>query len=98
MPYLDLKDIKLYYEAYGEGPPFLFISETACDGAVWKLFQVPEFSRDHRVINFDYRGTGLSGKPSVKIPPIYLSTTSSLSWTIWGQSRLSCAVTRWEVG
>ncbi|MCZ6620919.1 MAG: alpha/beta hydrolase [Deltaproteobacteria bacterium] len=66
MPYLDLKDIKLYYEAYGEGPPFLFISETACDGAVWKLFQVPEFSRDHRVIIFDYRGTGLSGKPSVK--------------------------------
>jgi len=66
MPYLDLKDIKLYYEAYGEGPPILFISETACDGAVWKLFQVPEFSRDHRVITFDYRGTGLSGKPSVK--------------------------------
>ncbi len=36
MPYLDLKDIKLYYEVEGEGPPFLFISETACDGAVWK--------------------------------------------------------------
>ncbi len=66
MPYLDLKDIKLYYEVHGEGPPFLFISETACDGAVWKLYQVPEFSRDHRVIIFDYRGTGLSGKPSVK--------------------------------
>ena len=64
--YLDLKDIKLYYEAYGEGPPFLFISETACDGAVWRLYQVPDFSRDHRVIIFDYRGTGLSGKPSVK--------------------------------
>jgi len=66
MPYLDIKDIKLYYEVEGEGPPFLFISETACDGAVWKLFQVPEFSRDHRVIIFDYRGTGLSGKPSIK--------------------------------
>ncbi|MCZ6452358.1 MAG: alpha/beta fold hydrolase, partial [Deltaproteobacteria bacterium] len=66
MPYLDLKDIKLYYEAYGEGPTILFISETACDGAVWKLFQVPEFSRDHRVIIFDYRGTGRSGKPPIK--------------------------------
>ena len=66
MPYVDLKDAKLYYEVYGDGPPFLFISETACDGAVWKLYQVPEFSRDHRVIVFDYRGTGLSGKPSVK--------------------------------
>jgi pimeloyl-ACP methyl ester carboxylesterase len=33
---------------------------------VWKIYQVPEFARDHRVIIFDYRGTGLSGKPSAK--------------------------------
>lgn len=66
MPWLDVKDCKLYYEVHGEGPPFLFISETACDGAVWKLYQIPEFSRDHRVIIFDYRGTGRSDKPSSK--------------------------------
>jgi pimeloyl-ACP methyl ester carboxylesterase len=66
MPHLDLKDFKLYYEVHGEGPPFLLLSETACDGAVWKLYQVPEFSRDHRVITFDYRGTGLSDKPPIK--------------------------------
>ena len=66
MPYLNLKDVQLYYEVYGEGPPFLFLSETACDGAVWKIYQVPEFSRDHRVLIFDYRGTGLSGKPAMK--------------------------------
>ncbi len=66
MPYLNLKDIQLYYEVHGEGPPFLFISETACHGEVWKLRQIPEFSRDHQVITFDYRGTGLSGKPSAK--------------------------------
>lgn len=66
MPYLNLQDIKLYYEVHGEGSPFLFISETACHGGVWKLYQIPEFSRDHRVITFDYRGTGLSDKPSVK--------------------------------
>jgi pimeloyl-ACP methyl ester carboxylesterase len=66
MPYLHLKDVELYYEVYGEGPPFLFLSETACDGAVWKIYQVPEFFRDHRVVIFDYRGTGLSGKPSIK--------------------------------
>jgi len=66
MPYLNLKDIQLYYEVHGEGPPFLFISETACHGEVWKLCQIPEFSRDHQVITFDYRGTGLSSKPSAK--------------------------------
>ncbi|TAJ77199.1 alpha/beta fold hydrolase [bacterium] len=66
MPYLNLKDAQLYYEVHGEGPPFLFLSETACDGAVWKLYQVPEFSRDHQILIFDYRGTGLSSKPSIK--------------------------------
>ena len=49
----------------GRGYAFLFLSEAACDCAVWKIYQIPEFARDHRVIIFDYRGTGLSGKPSV---------------------------------
>ena len=42
-----------------------FSSETACDGEVWKINQVAEFSRDHRVIISDYRGTGQSSKPSI---------------------------------
>src|SRR5438445_12888598 len=67
MPYVKAKDdVDIYYEVFGEGAPFLFLSETACDGAVWKIYQVPEFARDHRMIIFDYRGTGLSGKPSAK--------------------------------
>jgi pimeloyl-ACP methyl ester carboxylesterase len=65
VPYVKAKDgVEIYYETFGEGTPFLFLSETACDGAVWKLYQAPEFARDHRVVIFDYRGTGLSGKPS----------------------------------
>jgi pimeloyl-ACP methyl ester carboxylesterase len=67
MPYVKTKDgVDIYYEVSGEGRPFLFLSETACDGAVWKIYQLPEFARDHRVVIFDYRGTGLSGKPSAK--------------------------------
>lgn len=38
----------------------LFIAATAWPGAPWKLHQVPEFSRDHRVIVYDQRGTGAS--------------------------------------
>ena len=71
MPYLQLRDLKLYYEVHGEGRPFLFISETACHGEVWKPYQVPEFSRDHRVIIYDQRGTGRTDKPSVQ----YTTTT-----------------------
>ena len=67
MPHVKAKDgVEIYYEVSGQGTPFLFLSETACDGAVWNLYQVPEFARDHRVVILDYRGTGLSGKPSTK--------------------------------
>jgi 3-oxoadipate enol-lactonase len=65
MPVVKIKDVEIYYEANGQGQPFIFFSETACDGEIWKLFQVPEFSKDHRVIVHDYRGTGKSSKPSI---------------------------------
>lgn len=65
MPLLSANDTQLYYEVQGQGEPFLFLSETHCDGEVWKIHQAPEFSRDHQVITMDYRGTGRSGKPSV---------------------------------
>lgn len=64
MPKVKVNDAEIYYEAHGRGQPFIFFSETACDGEIWKLFQVPEFSKDHLVIIHDYRGTGRSSKPS----------------------------------
>lgn len=65
MPKVKLNGVEIYYEEYGKGRPMMFLSETACDGAVWKIYQVEEFSRDHRAIIHDYRGTGQSGKPSI---------------------------------
>ena len=65
MPFLKVNDTEIYYEVHGQGEPMVFLSETACDSEVWKLYQVPEFSKDYRVILHDYRGTGRSGKPSV---------------------------------
>ncbi len=65
MPTVQVKDAEIYYEVHGQGQPFLFFSETACDGEIWKPFQVPEFSKDHMVITHDYRGTGRSSKPSI---------------------------------
>src|SRR5512142_2082174 len=62
MPHLKTKDAEIYYEVHGAGPPVLFCSVTGCDHQAWKFHQVPEFSRDHRVIVFDYRGTGRSTK------------------------------------
>jgi len=58
MPVLKLQDADIHYKVFGEGPAFLFLAATAWRGAMWELHQVPEFSRDHRVIVFDQRGTG----------------------------------------
>ena len=58
MPILQLEDADIHYETFGEGKPFLFLAATATLGEVWKRFQIPDFSRDHRVIIFDQRGTG----------------------------------------
>lgn len=60
-----VNDAEVFYEAHGTGRPFVLFSETACDGEIWKLYQVPEFSKDHLVIIHDYRGTGKSSKPSI---------------------------------
>jgi len=65
MPTVRTNDAEIYFEVHGQGQPFLFFSETACDGQIWKLYQVPEFSKDHMVIIHDYRGTGRSSKPSI---------------------------------
>ena len=65
MPIVKVNEVEIYYEVHGQGQPFIFFSETACDGEIWKLFQVSEFSKDHMVILHDYRGTGRSSKPSI---------------------------------
>jgi len=65
VPTLKVPEGEIYYEVHGRGQAMVFLSETACDGEVWKIYQVPEFSQDHRVIIHDYRGTGQSSKPSI---------------------------------
>ena len=62
MPYLRRQESEIYYETHGHGPALLFCSVTGLDHQAWKFHQVPEFSRDHRVVLFDYRGTGKSTK------------------------------------
>ncbi len=66
MPYVTRHDVNIFYELHGSGTPFLFFSETACAGDIWKRLQVPEFSRDHLVITPDYRGTGKSSRPNIQ--------------------------------
>jgi pimeloyl-ACP methyl ester carboxylesterase len=60
MPILKLSDADIYYEVAGQGPAMMFLSATAWHCEPWRMHQLGEFSRDHRVILFDQRGTGRS--------------------------------------
>jgi pimeloyl-ACP methyl ester carboxylesterase len=67
VPFLKLDDADIHYDTYGEGTPFVFCTATATHGEVWKRFQVPEFSRDYKVIIHDQRGTGQSKLRSTNV-------------------------------
>jgi pimeloyl-ACP methyl ester carboxylesterase len=62
MPLLNLDDIDLYYEITGDGEPLLFIHGLGSSCRDWEQ-QVRFFARRYKVIVFDVRGHGKSGKP-----------------------------------
>lgn len=64
MPYADVNNTTLYYEdSAGPGRPLLFLHGRAASGRVWDA-QLPEFTRDHRVVTVDWRGCGRSARPA----------------------------------
>lgn len=63
MPYAQAGDIRIYYESFGNGAPFLFVSGTGWPGEPWKIFQAGAFSDRYRVIVYDHRGVGRSDAP-----------------------------------
>ena len=64
MPYAQAGEVRLYYESFGRGVPFLFVSGTGWPGEPWKLKQVPAFIDRYQVIVYDHRGVGKSDVPA----------------------------------
>jgi len=63
MPRIPANQINLYYEEHGDGQPLVFIHGLGSSTRDWE-FQIPGFSKTHRVITFDLRGHGQSDKPA----------------------------------
>jgi non-heme chloroperoxidase len=62
MPYLDVRDTRLYYEDAGAGPVLLLLHGWGSSGRVWQSC-LPDLVRDHRVVTLDWRGCGRSDRP-----------------------------------
>jgi 3-oxoadipate enol-lactonase len=65
MPLASVAGRKLYYESHGEGPGPPLILATGMAGTCrgWHALQVPELSKDRRVVIYDHRGVGESEDP-----------------------------------
>lgn len=60
--FADLDDIRLYYESHGEGYPVVLVHGLGLSADMWR-HQVHALAERYRVISFDNRGHGRSGKP-----------------------------------
>ena len=57
--YVDVNDIKVYYEIYGAGEPLLLLHGNG--GSIESfLYQIPDLSKHFKVIAVDSRAQGLS--------------------------------------
>jgi pimeloyl-ACP methyl ester carboxylesterase len=63
MPITKANGIELYYEVHGEGEPLLLIMGLSLSSKSW-FRTIPALSEQYKVIVFDNRGVGLSGKPN----------------------------------
>lgn len=78
MPILNLDDIDLYYEVVGEGTPLLFVHGLGSSSRDWEE-QVDFFANRYKVIVFDVRGNGKSGKPAGPYSiPLFTKDTSKM--------------------
>ena len=63
VPKISVGDVQLYYGITGAGPPLLFIHGLGSSSRDWEK-QVAFFFEMYRILAFDVRGRGRSGKPA----------------------------------
>jgi pimeloyl-ACP methyl ester carboxylesterase len=57
--YANINNVKLYYEEYGAGEPLLLLHGNSQSIEAF-TYQIPEFSKNYRIISVDTRGQGKS--------------------------------------
>ena len=66
MPYLETRDLPIYYESHGQGPALVFAHGAGGNAAIW-FNQIAHFSPNYQVIAFDHRCFGRTGVPAAPL-------------------------------
>ncbi len=62
MPYCQRQNVRIHYDASGQGRPMILLHANPFDRRMW-LYQIASYSAHSRVIAIDLRGYGYSDKP-----------------------------------
>ncbi len=93
--YIDINDIKIYYEIYGEGEPLLLLHGNS--GSINSFdYQIPELSKHFKVIAVDSRAQGRSSDSEKEIT--YALMASDMSELIEKLKLGSVYVVGWSDG
>ena len=63
MPKIQVNDVSIYYETYGQGDPIVFISGLGSDHTGWKKV-IASYAKQYQATILDNRGAGQSGGPN----------------------------------
>jgi 3-oxoadipate enol-lactonase len=65
MPFISVRDIQIYYEIHGKGPPLLSISGTGGDlRCSPSIFETP-LAQHFKILAYDQRGLGQTSRPDI---------------------------------
>jgi pimeloyl-ACP methyl ester carboxylesterase len=65
MPKININEVDIYYEIHGEGDPLVLMHHGMGSSRMWEPF-LPGFTDKYRVIVYDRRGFGESGKENFR--------------------------------
>jgi pimeloyl-ACP methyl ester carboxylesterase len=64
MPIAEVNGIEIYYEIKGEGTPLALLCGFTLSSDTWEAELINQLADHHKLVLFDYRGTGRSAKPA----------------------------------
>jgi pimeloyl-ACP methyl ester carboxylesterase len=88
MPFASNRDVRIYYEVYGEGLPLVLVHANPFDHRLF-TYQIARFSPFFRIVAMDLRGYGGSDKPETGFT---LTDMADDVLAVCAQEDITCAV------